>query len=72
MLLAHATKYGAGITLASDFLALRSLHETIHYLAAEDGPLSHPHVEYLLGLAYDLRHAYQGNKSPYRSEWILR
>lgn len=62
MLLGSPTKYGAGITLAGDHADLVDLHETIHYFAGESGPIPPQHDEFLLGLAYDVRHAYQGDR----------
>lgn len=62
MLLGSPTKYGAGIILAGDHADLVDLHETIHYFAGENGPIPLRHSEFLLGLAYDVRHAYQGDR----------
>lgn len=62
MLLGKSTKYGAGFTLSGDYNDLVDLHETIHYLASESGPISENHYEFVLGLAYDVRHAYQGDR----------
>lgn len=62
MLLGDSTKYGAGFRLVGDYLDLRDLYETIHYFASEDGPIPPHHDEFVLGLAYDVRHAYQGNR----------
>jgi hypothetical protein len=59
MLTSSPTKYGSGITLYGDTHDLRGLHETIHQIANER------HVEerfrnFILGLAYDVRKAYEG------------
>ncbi len=62
MLVSNPTKYGAGFTLAGDHTDLVDLHETIHYLAAETGPIPAHHNEFVLGFAYDVRHAYQGDR----------
>lgn len=62
MLLGSPTKYGTGITLAGDHADLVDLHETIHYFGGESGPIPPHHDEFLLGLAYDVRHAYQGDR----------
>lgn len=62
MLSSQPTKYGAGITLAGDYADLADLHETIHYLASETGPLPPHHDEFALGLAYDVRKAYEGER----------
>jgi hypothetical protein len=60
MLTAKPTKHGAGITLAGDYADLAEAHETVHHLASETGPLPAHHDEFALGLAYDLRKAYEG------------
>jgi hypothetical protein len=62
MLTAKTTKYGAGITLAGDYADLAEVHETVHHLASEAGPLPAFHDEFVLGLAYELRKAYQGKR----------
>lgn len=62
MLLGKSTKHGAGFTLAGDRNDLVDLHETIHYFASESGPIPAHHDEFVLGLAYDVRHAYQGDR----------
>lgn len=62
MLLSRPTNFGAGITLGGDYLDLTSLYETIHHLAADDGPLSGQHYEFVLGLAYDIRKSYEGKR----------
>lgn len=61
MLTGHSTKYGAGITLWGDYRDLDHLRDTIYHLADDDalgGQLTH----YVLGLAYDVRHAAQGDR----------
>lgn len=60
MLTSQPTKFGAGIALSGDFADLADLHETIHHLASEAGPLPPHHDEFVLGLAYDVRKAYEG------------
>lgn len=60
MLIARPTKLGAGIALAGDYADLAEAHETVHHLASESGPLPAGHDEFALGLAYDLRKAYEG------------
>lgn len=62
MIISKPTPHGAGIFLYGDYNDLRSLHETIHELCAEGGPLIGQVNEYVLGLAYDIRHAYQGDR----------
>lgn len=68
MLVSRPTKFGAGITLGGDYLDLTRLHETVHSLAAETGPLSAHHYEFALGLAYDLRKAYEGKRDRWPSD----
>jgi len=58
--MSQPTKFGAGIALSGDFADLADLHETIHYLTSETGPLSAHQAEFVLGLAYDVRKAYEG------------
>lgn len=62
MLFGKSTKHGAGFTLSGDRNDLVDLHETIHYFAAESGPIPAYHNEFVLGFAYDVRHAYQGDR----------
>jgi hypothetical protein len=62
MLTAHTTKRGSGVTLYGDCYDLQSLHETVHYLC-EGVPLSPTFREFVLGFAYDVRHAYQGDRN---------
>jgi len=61
MLVAKPTRYGAGATIYGDYYDLRGLHETIHSLV-RDAPIKEVTSEFVLGLAYDLRHAYQGDR----------
>jgi hypothetical protein len=60
MLTGTPTKYGAGITLSGDFFDLMALRETITDLVYDN--LNVYHEEFVLALAYDIRHAYQGNR----------
>lgn len=62
MLFGRSTKYGAGFTLSGDNNDLVDLRETIHYLASENGPIPPLHAEFVLGFAYEVRHAYQGDR----------
>ncbi len=68
MILSRPTKYGADITLGGDYLDLTSLHETVHHLASDTGPLSGHHYEFALGFAYDLRKAYEGQRDTWPSD----
>lgn len=58
MLFSKPTKYGAGIILYGDYWDLRNLHSTVHELADPD-LINEKLSDFVLGLAYDLRHAYQ-------------
>jgi|GEM_PF-1858229 len=65
MLTSAPTKHGSGITLYGDAHDLRALRETITKVADER------HVEerfgnFMLGLAYDLRKAYEGARESKR------
>ena len=83
MIFTTPTKYAAGITLWGDFNDLNSLHETIHNLV-EGTPFNDEIKDMILGLAYDVRHAYQRDREEkvfgideydkvvYRGEKILR
>lgn len=61
MLIGLPTRYAAGITLCGDQLDLRHLYETISHLAESDA-LPEPQQDFLLALAYDVRHAFQGDR----------
>ncbi len=61
MLISKPTKKAAGIEIYGDYRDLESLHETIHHLC-EDSILVDHMEDYLLGLAYEIRHAYQGDR----------
>jgi hypothetical protein len=66
MIYAEATKYGAGIQIYGDYHDFGNLHETIHHLADEGGPLRGGQDEFVLGLAYEVRHAYQGDRKVHK------
>lgn len=66
MLMAEPTKHGAGLILYGDYRDLRSVHETIHCLAAES-PLSDEDPAY--ELAYEIRHAYQRQRELKQVHW---
>jgi hypothetical protein len=53
------TKQGAGVTLWGDYNDLDSLYETVHFLAEA---ALYDAQDFLLSLAYDVRHAFQGNR----------
>ena len=61
MLITIPTKHAAGITLWGDYNDLHDLHDTIHALA-ENSPHNQGIKDTMLGLAYDVRHAYQGDR----------
>lgn len=60
MLTGAPTKYGAGITLSGDFFDLAALRDTIGDLMYGN-PHAY-HQEFVQALAYDIRHAYQGDR----------
>jgi hypothetical protein len=62
MIISKPTPHGAGITIYGDYNDLQGLHETIHEICKESGPLEGKINEFVLGLAYDIRHAYQGDR----------
>ncbi len=61
MIYADPTKKGVGVIIYGDAFDLRSLHETIHTLV-DSAPLEEFQKEGLLGLAYEIRHAHQGDR----------
>lgn len=61
MLISEPTKYGAGIIIYGDYWDLRNLYNTIHELS-EGIPLEKNFSEFVLGLAYEIRHAYQKDR----------
>ena len=64
MLVSKPTKYAAGIKIYGDYLDFNSLYETVHYLV-EGAPLSGGENglgDFVLGLAYEIRHAQQGDR----------
>ncbi len=65
MIFSKPTKLGAGITIYGDQHDLSALHETIHRLAERE-PLLGFIDEFVLGLAYEVRHAYQGDREVVR------
>jgi hypothetical protein len=66
MIFAKPTKYGAGIEIFGDYHDFTDLHETIHRLADENGPLDGGQGEFALSLAYEVRHAYQGDRGVHK------
>lgn len=64
MLVAFPTKKGTGISIYGDRADLRSLHETIHKLAEKHGEHpSQPQTDLLMGFAYEVRKAYEDQRS---------
>jgi hypothetical protein len=57
----EALKNAAGIALVSDYLSLRQAHNIIHDVN-ERSPLIRDKGGFFLGLAYDLRKAYEGQR----------
>ncbi|HXD34924.1 MAG TPA: hypothetical protein VN643_27640 [Pyrinomonadaceae bacterium] len=61
MIFGKVTKYGAGLTIYGDFSDFVSLHQTVSDLT--NGPTIDGGLEdFMLGLAYEIRHAYQGDR----------
>jgi len=61
MIFCVPTKYLAGITIFGDFYDLKSLYQTISDLV-EVMSISEDMKDTILGLAYDIRHAYQRSR----------
>lgn len=62
MIFAKPTKFNAGLTIYGDYVDFTSLHSTIYELADEKNNDLGQISEYLLVLAYEIRHAYQGDR----------
>lgn len=63
MLIGTPTPRGTGILIEGDYYDLQALHRTIHRVAELlDKPESQPQYEWLLDLAYEVRHAMQGDR----------
>ncbi len=63
MIFSQPTKHGAGIQLYGDYQDFNSLRQTV--LDLSDGPvLNNGADESVLGLAYEVRHAYEGARGP--------
>jgi hypothetical protein len=60
MIFSKPTKYGAGIELYGDYQDLNSLRQTILDLSDSPALLNDGADEFVLGLAYEVRHAYEG------------
>lgn len=65
MLTSSPTKYGSGITLYGDAHDLRALNQTIHKVAGERH-VDERFANFMLGLAYDVRKAYEGARESKR------
>ncbi len=65
MLQMHSTKNGAGVTLCGDYHDLYDLYETVHEVS---NAMPQGTSEFFLGFAYDIRHAYMGNRKIVKSE----
>ena len=63
MLKAKATTNAAGIILGGDYFDLVACHELIHRFAADGGPIHWQQKEFVLGLAYDIRKAYERSRN---------
>lgn len=67
MIFAKPTKFNTGLTIYGDFADFTSLYTGIHEIADEENNLGEV-GEYILGLAYEIRHAYQGNRMTLKME----
>ncbi len=61
MLIASSTTKAAGIQIFGDYFDFESVYETIHHLC-ESSILAPQMEDYVLGLAYEIRQAFQGNR----------
>lgn len=61
MLFALPTKFNAGLTLYGDYNDFDSLRDTIHALN-DKPPLAGHFEDFISSFAYELRHAYQGDR----------
>lgn len=59
MLFGEPTKKGAGLILWGDYMDLTNLYDTISHIS-DSSVLSGEMSDYVLGLNYDIRHAFQG------------
>lgn len=55
-------KNHAGIMLTGDYLSLKTLHQAVHDVSNESALYTLGSDKWLLALAYDVRHAYQGQR----------
>lgn len=62
MIISKPTRYGAGVSIYGDYWDLKNLHDLIHRLSAGKPLDGSPLSDFVLGLAYDVRHAYQGDR----------
>jgi hypothetical protein len=60
MIFSKPTKYGAGIEIYGDYQDLNSLRQTILDMSESPALLNDGADEFVLGLAYEVRHAYEG------------
>lgn len=69
MLISYPTQRGTGILLEGDYYDMHALYWVVHAVA---GALERPETDSqymrLLGLAYEVRHCYQGDRQQRRSE----
>jgi hypothetical protein len=59
MIIGEVTKNAAGIAIFGDYYDLQGIHETIHYLSDSPAISEGSMKDYVLGLAYDFRKAYE-------------
>lgn len=61
MLISKPTKFGTGIEIFGDYNDFRELHSFIHK-ASKNDVIPYKFQEYLLGLAFEVRKAYEGQR----------
>lgn len=61
MLVAKPTKFGSGIEIFGDYHDFRELHNFLHE-ASENDVIPYKFQEFMLGLAYEVRKAYEGQR----------
>ena len=69
MLWAEPSKHLAGMILWGDMWDLKAFYEVIQKLCKEHGHLSHEVSEYVMGLAYEVRKAFDGHRLTREISW---
>lgn len=65
MIFGEATKHGAGLTIYGDHSDLVNVHQTVSDLSRGQ-VLTGEFEEFVLGFAYEIRHAYQGDRERFK------